>query len=1002
MKRILSILTMIMLSYCTAEAQNAITTWALTGNQNANVFGAVNANSQFLSALQHVDYISGGQRTIPIGNSWPAESAANTSRYMQYTIAPNLGQTLNVNKIEASLSFNGSSAGRANLAWSTDKINFTPIAGIIKLNSSATPTAYTFDNLNINIHQGDTLYLRLYPWTTAIIPSKYLVASNIKINGNTSISPQATWALTADQTATTNGHITASNQRLQNLDIQNYVSSNGGQRTLPPSKSWPAETTANANRFIEYKITPTAAHDAIVKETSVPLSFNSSAYARANIAWSVDGINFSNLAPAVALASGSTPIEHLFQDLNIPVPFGKSFYLRVYPWTTSAISDKYLVSKNIRLKIQTKVMAQIAFPGAEGGGRNATGARGGQIYYVTNLNDAGVGSLRDAVSEGNRTVLFKISGTIFLESPIVIQKDGITIAGQTAPGGGICLANYGLSISANNVIVRYLRSRPGDVITRPGDSTKAVDAMYNAFGTPIKNPYRNIIVDHCSLSWSTDEAASFYAVADFTLQWSILSESLYMAAHPKPTAHGYGGIWGGQNSSFHHNLLASHSNRNPRFSGSENNNQPDLEYVDFRNNVIFNWYGGTYGGIGGHQNMVNNYYKSGPATVGTSRKKRLLSYSNSTAIRHGKFYITGNYVNGFADVTADNWLGVDIAAGISLDSIKVNTPFMHTAINTQSATDAYTDVLNHAGASLPKRDTVDRRIVKEVQTGIATFGDPSFSVSGMVSPSGMIDSQYTVGGWPTLHTTAYPDDSDNDGLPNWWEAMQNGHTADSTSVNPNAFDTDGYTFLEKYINGIPPSDQQTVFTSITGSRINNGDTVKIDFQINWANNQSDFALYRSTDGLTFTKIKNIASNINQTNYSFEDIFSATSAVYYKVGSSRNNDSEIIHYSNSITIGGIEGTLALKAWPTPKKASNEKNAFMVYPNPANQQINVQHSAASAGSTITITDMTGKILSCYHPLINQANSTINISRLPQGSYLLVFKNNSIQQNIIFLKN
>src|SRR5690606_33859736 len=160
----------------------------------------------------------------------------------------------------------------------------------------------------------------------------------------------------------------------------------------------------------------------------------------------------------------------------------------------------------------------------------------------------------------------------------------------------------------------------------------------------------------------------------------------------------------------------SHSNRNPRFSGSENNGQPELEYVDFRNNVIFNWYGGTYGGIGGYQNMVNNYYKSGPATAGTFRKKRILSYSNATAIQHGQFYIDGNYVNGFPDVTADNWTGVDIASGIPVDSIKATTPFSYTSVNTQSATDAYSSVLNSAGAILPRRDTVDRRIVKEVQT----------------------------------------------------------------------------------------------------------------------------------------------------------------------------------------------------------------------------------------------------------------------------------------------
>ncbi|RZJ90421.1 MAG: hypothetical protein EOO20_08220, partial [Chryseobacterium sp.] len=359
MKRVLSIVfTIIILPYLRAQAQTTVATWALSGNQSVSVSGSIQGNSQHLSGLQHFDYISGGQRTIPTTNTWPAENSANINRYMQYAIAPNSEQTLNVHQIEASLSFNGSAMGRVNLAWSTDKINFTPIAGTITLNSSATPTPYVFGNLNINVNEGDTLYVRIYPWTTGIIPNKYLVARNVKINGSTSTSPQATWTLTANQAASTNGQLQANNQRLQNLHINNYISGNGGQRILPPSNAWPAETTANANRFIEYKITPTAAHDAVIKEISVPLSFNSSAYAKANITWSVDSINFNNLASAVAIPAGATPIDHLFQNLTIPVPFGKSFYLRVYPWTSSSMTDRYLVSKNVKLKAQTKVISQ--------------------------------------------------------------------------------------------------------------------------------------------------------------------------------------------------------------------------------------------------------------------------------------------------------------------------------------------------------------------------------------------------------------------------------------------------------------------------------------------------------------------------------------------------------------------------------------------------------------------------------------------------------------------
>lgn len=911
MKRLLPIILMLtgIVSNQTLAQSTANAGWELTSNQNAVTNGNVAALSQELQELNHYDYISGGERTIPPGNSWPAESALSSSRYMQYTIYPVSGQVLKINQIEASLSFNGSGAGRAIISWSTDKINFNNLSGTITLNSSSTPTPYIYDSLNINVHEADTLYLRIYPWTTSVIAGKYLVAKNITISGYTSAAPQATWPLTANQTAVTAGYIAASDQKLNNLSVNNYISGNGGQRILPPSGSWPAESVPNNSRFIEYKINPETAQDATVKEISIPLSFNSASNAHAKVAWSADSVNFTDLAADISLASGSVPAKHKFSDLNIQIPFGQSFYLRIYPWTTTLISDKYLVSKNVNLKLQTTQTQQLAFPGAEGGGRNASGGRGGSVYYVTNLNNSGTGSLRDAVSEANRTILFKTSGTIFLQSPVVIQQDNITIAGQTAPGDGICLANYGLNIRANNIIIRHLRSRPGDVITIPGDSSKTVDAMYNSFGTPITNPFRNIIVDHCSLSWSTDEAASFYAIADFTLQWSIISESLYRAAHPKPTPHGYGGIWGGQNASFHHNLLASHSNRNPRFSGSENNGQPELEYVDFRNNVIFNWYGGTYGGIGGHQNMINNYYKSGPATAGTIRKSRILSYSNTTSIQEGKFYINGNYVNGFPAVTTDNWEGVELASGIAIDSVKVNTPFVFSPVTTQTAENAYLSVLSNAGAVLPRRDTVDRRVVKETQTGIATFADTSFSVSGMVSPSGIIDSQNTVGGWPILNATTYPDDSDNDGLPDWWEAMKNGNTTDSLSINRNDYDIDGYTFLEQYINSIPSPDEQAVFANINGYRVNNSDTLAIDFNIHWAKDQFKFELYRSTDNINFTKVTELDGDINKTVYSFSDIVPSAPALYYKVGSIKKDNTGTIHYSNIIMISGGEGTLS---------------------------------------------------------------------------------------------
>jgi len=1003
-------------------AQTAATaTWALTANQNASVTGSITAAAQQLSGLSIQDYISGGQRTLPPGGTWPAQTMPDSTRFMQFVLSPLSGNDLNVSSVALMISFYGSGAGRVNLAWSTDSVHFTNLTSNFSLLSGTTPVAYTFGGLNITVPSGKKMYFRISPWTASAISSKYLLIKNLVISGTTNVSPVAGWPLTANQTPSTTGQVSAVAQALSGLKVNNYISGNGGQRILPLDGTWPANTGADSSRYVQYALAPVAGYNFVVTKVSVPLGFNSSAYAHARICWSTDGIAFTNLNPDVVLTSGSVPAVITFTNLNIPVSENRTFYLRVYPWTTAAFSDgRYLVSKDVSISGFGEVSPQLAFPGAEGGGRYAKGGRGGDIYYVTNLKDSLAGSLRDAVSQPNRTILFKVSGTINLRSVISITKDNITIAGQTAPGDGICLKNYGLGIRANNIIVRHIRSRPGDLITIPGDSSKVVDAMYNNFGDPITKPFNNIIVDHCSMSWSTDEVGSFYAISNFTLQWSMLSESLYQSLHTKGTPHGYGGIWGGQNSSFHHNLLASNSNRNPRFSGSTTNLQPELEYADFRNNVVYNWVGSPYGGAGGHYNMVNNYHKAGPATTGaaassaSNRKNRILlytSYSTTLAgdtVFGGKFYVHGNYVHGFPDVTADNWTkGVQLDSYYNAAAMKAAgqsfTPFPYAPVITQTAEDAFNAVMNSAGAILPRRDTVDRRIVKETRTGIATYEDSSYVASGMVHPSGIIDSQNTVGGWPVLSSTTYPRDTDNDGLPDWWEKMIQNSTTDSIGLNKNTYGADGYTQLEKYLNSIPSPDQQIVFLGINAQK-GGLDTVKVNFNIDWAKDQFNLGLYRSTDGTSFTKITARTAAINETVYLMKDNAAPHQLVYYKVGSKRIDDTGDTVYSNTVSIDNSpslmsRSSVVVKMADT--AAMPEIKKLKMYPNPVSTVLTVKHAKAEASATMNVYGITGEKLISKKVQAGAGQTEVEVTQLPQGSYIIEFNNIRTRQNGMFVK-
>ena len=458
-----------------------------------------------------------------------------------------------------------------------------------------------------------------------------------------------------------------------------------------------------------------------------------------------------------------------------------------------------------------------AFPGAEGFGRYVSGGRGGNVYHVTSLADDGTeGTLRWALGKsGAKTIVFDVSGTIHLQSSLDIAIGNVTIAGQTAPGDGICVADYPVAIKANNVIVRYMRFRLGNknVLLNGADGWDAFGGM----------DQENIIVDHCSVSWSIDECLSVLGNKNTTVQWCLVAQSLVNSGHSKG-AHGYGGNWGGSGASFHHNLIAHHGSRTPRL-GPRPTTQLD-ERMDMRNNVIYNFGGnGCYGGEGMTVNIVNNYYKPGPGTstdkkgyriagIGIRTQSYVDTYPAYAPALHlwGKYFVTGNYNTKYSSVNNDNWTYGIInqidASGCdgtftaeTKDSIKLAEPMDFVATTTHSADDAYDRVLDYAGASL-SRDSFDELMVSDARNGAASYTGKGLS-KGFVNSQDdnrPADAADDWSAWPTLNSTAAPIDTDGDGMPDEWEKSNGLDPSDPSDGK--TIGTDGYSNLENYLNSL--------------------------------------------------------------------------------------------------------------------------------------------------------------------------------------------------------
>lgn len=458
-----------------------------------------------------------------------------------------------------------------------------------------------------------------------------------------------------------------------------------------------------------------------------------------------------------------------------------------------------------------------AFPGAEGFGRYVTGGRGGNVYHVTSLADDGSeGTLRWALGKsGAKTIVFDVSGTIHLQSALNISIGNVTIAGQTAPGDGICVADYPVAIKANNVIVRYMRFRLGNnnVLINGADG-------WDAFGGFDQQDW---MIDHCSVSWSIDECLSVLGNKNTTVQWCLVAQSLVNSGHSKG-AHGYGGNWGGSGASFHHNLIAHHGSRTPRL-GPRPTTQLD-ERMDMRNNVIYNFGGnGCYGGEGMNVNIVNNYYKPGPGTPTDKKGYRIASigirtnsyvetYPAYAPALHlwGKYYVAGNYNSKYSDVNNDNWtygiinqVDANSCDGTftaeTKDSIKLTEPIGFLLTTTHSAEDAYERVLDFAGACL-NRDSFDALMVSDTRNGTATYTGKGLS-KGFVNSQDdnkPADADDSWSAWPILNSKDAPKDTDGDGMPDEWELA---NALDATDPNDGkTIGADGYSNLENYLNSL--------------------------------------------------------------------------------------------------------------------------------------------------------------------------------------------------------
>lgn len=497
-------------------------------------------------------------------------------------------------------------------------------------------------------------------------------------------------------------------------------------------------------------------------------------------------------APKVAVrklseaVKGSDGFLATVNDGSISAPIEPNDSLLHYVWRVDSIDADHKITRGDIWHFRVR---HLAFPTAEGYGRFAIGGRGGRVMHVTNLNDAGPGSLRDAIeSTGPRTVVFDVGGLIGLKSKIIFRDENefLTIAGQTAPGKGICIRNYTFGgLGSRDTVVRFIRLRLGDL------SGKTMDGMGLA-------SCDHCIVDHCSISWTIDEAFSSRGAKNITFQRNLISEALNVAGHKKyagGSAHGFAGSISGDVGSFHHSLLAHNAGRNWSLAGAIDQANRHAGRLDIRNMVVYNWANRTTDGGARQVNFVNNYYKPGAAS-------EIRTYLNpqfeNPAFGPQQYFVAGNIMEGYAgpEGPTGNFKGLKVN-GHQDAPATVSEPFFEHHVKTHTAQEAFVNVLADVGCNVPLLDNHDTRVIEETRAGTTTYKGSKTGLPGFP------DSQEDVGGWedyPEIHRPANWD-TDGDGMPDAWE-IAHGLAPKNASDAVAAPKGDGYTNLERYLNSL--------------------------------------------------------------------------------------------------------------------------------------------------------------------------------------------------------